>query len=116
MINRNTDKNYNSKSIKYCGEHYIMTSQGELNNNFKIELKDNNHSSIIVSLVKSNNIIASGSINLKYGEQWITLNSETKKKSSMNLALSLIDCIKLKIFCEIKNINKNGKNTTIYNS
>ena len=84
--------------------------------NKKIELKDNNHSSIIVSLVKSNNIIASGSINLKYGEQWITLNSETKKKSSMNLALSLIDCIKLKIFCEIKNINKNGKNTTIYNT
>ena len=84
--------------------------------NKKIELKDNNHSSIIVSLVKSNNIIASGSINLKYGEQWITLNSETKKKSSMNLALSLIDCIKLKIFCEIKNINKNGKNTTISNT
>ena len=44
MINRNTDKNYNSKSIEYCGEHYIMTSQGELNNNFKIELKDNNGS------------------------------------------------------------------------
>ena len=84
--------------------------------NKKIELKDNNHSSIIVSLVKSNNIIASGSINLKYGEQWVTLNSEAKKKSSMNLALSLIDCIKLKIFCEIKNINKNGKNTTIYNT
>ena len=84
--------------------------------NKKIELKDNNHSSIIVSLVKSNNIIASGSINLKYGEQWITLNSETKKKSSMNLALSLIDCIKLKIFCEIKNINKNGKNTIISNT
>ena len=33
----------------------------------------------------------------------------------MNLALSLIDCIKLKIFCEIKNINKNGINNTISN-
>ena len=83
--------------------------------NKKIELENKNQSSIIVSLVKSNNIIASGSINLKYGEQWVTLNSEAKKKSSMNLALSLIDCIKLKIFCEIKNINKNGINNTISN-
>jgi hypothetical protein len=71
----------------------------------KIEIKNNNQSSILVSLIKTNNILASGSINLKNGEQWVTMNSDNKKKQNTNLALSLIDCIKLKIFCEIKNIN-----------
>jgi len=72
----------------------------------KIEINNNNQSRLIVSLIKSNNIIASGYLNLKYGEQWIKMNSENKKKSTMNLALSLIDCIKIKIFCEMKNMNK----------
>ena len=73
----------------------------------KIEINNNNNQSrLIVSLIKSNNIIASGYLNLKYGEQWIKMNSENKKKSTMNLALSLIDCIKIKIFCEMKNMNK----------
>ena len=74
-----------------------------------------NQSSIIVSLIKSNNIIASGNINLKYGEQWVTMNSENKKRPNMNLALCLIDCIKLKIFCEMKIINKNGISANISN-
>ena len=82
----------------------------------KIEIKNNNHSSIIVSLIKTNNILASGTINLKNGEQWVTMNSDNKKKSNMNLALSLIDCIKLKIFCEIKNVNKNGINSNNNNN
>ena len=43
------------------------------------------------------------------------MNSDNKKKQNMNLALSLIDCIKLKIFCEIKNINKNGINSNSNN-
>ena len=42
------------------------------------------------------------------------MNSDNKKKQNMNLALSLIDCIKLKIFCEIKNIN-NGINSNSNN-
>ena len=71
----------------------------------KIEIKNNNQSSILISLIKTNNILASGSINLKNGEQWVTMNSDNKKKQNTNLALSLIDCIKLKIFCELKNIN-----------
>ena len=81
----------------------------------KIEIKNNNQSSILISLIKTNNILASGSINLKNGEQWVTMNSDNKKKQNMNLALSLIDCIKLKIFCEIKNINKNGINSNSNN-
>ena len=81
----------------------------------KIEIKNNNQSSILISLIKTNNILASGSINLKNGEQWVTMNSDNKKKQNTNLALSLIDCIKLKIFCEIKNINKNGINSNSNN-
>ena len=80
----------------------------------KIEIKNNNQSSILISLIKTNNILASGSFNLKNGEQWVTMNSDNKKKQNTNLALSLIDCIKLKIFCEIKNIN-NGINSNSNN-
>ena len=42
MISNNKSKIYNDKSIEYCGEHYIMTSEVELKNNFKIELKNVN--------------------------------------------------------------------------
>ena len=80
----------------------------------KIEIENNNQSSLIISLIKSNNIIATGFINIKQGEQWITMNYENKnKKLASNLALSLIDCIKLKIFCDIK--NKTQINTTFNN-
>ena len=80
----------------------------------KIEIENTNQSPIIISLIKSNNIIAAGYINIKQGEQWITLNYENKnKKMTTNLALSLIDCVKLKIFCDIK--NKNPINTTFNN-
>lgn len=79
-----------------------------------IEIPNNNQTSIIVSLIKSNNILATGVINIKNGEQWITFSYENKnKKMSSNLALSLIDCIKLKLFCEIKtknHINNNFSN------
>ena len=79
-----------------------------------IEIENNNQSSIIISLIKSNNIIATGFINIKHGEQWITLNYETKnRKISSSLALNLMDCIKLKIFCDLK--NKSQTNTTFNN-
>ena len=84
-----------------------------LNTHKIIELENNNQSSFLISLIKSNNIIATGLVNIKQGEQWITLNYENKKKASSNLALNLIDCIKLKIFCDIK--NKNQNNTTFNN-
>ena len=77
----------------------------------KIEIDNYNQYIIKVSLIKSNNIMASGNINIKYGEQWVTLNSENKRRSNINLALSLIDCIKLKIFCEMNSINKSGIST-----
>ena len=85
-----------------------------LNTHKIIEIENNSQSSIIISLIKSNNIIATGYLNIKQGEQWITLNYEYKnKKANSNLALNLIDCIKIKIFCDVK--NKNQINTTFNN-
>ena len=79
-----------------------------------IEIENNNQTSIIISLIKSNNIMATGFITIKQGEQWITMNYENKnKKMASNLALSLIDCVKLKLFCDVK--NKNQINTTFNN-
>ena len=101
--------------IIFEGLNIFFNLKDLLSSHKKIEINNINQSSIIVSLIKSNNIIASGYINLKHGEQWITMNSENKKKSNMNLALVLIDCIKLKIFCEMKNINKSGKGTNLSN-
>ena len=78
-----------------------------LNSHKIIELVNNNQTSIIISLIKSNNIIATGFLNIKQGEQWITLNYENKsKKLNSNLALNLMDCIKLKTFCDIKSKNQ----------
>ena len=42
MITNNQSKIYNSKSIAYCGEHYIMATEENLENDFKIELKNIN--------------------------------------------------------------------------
>ena len=41
---------------------------------------------------------------------------ENKKKSNMNLALSLIDCIKLKIVCDFKNKNTISTNNSNINN
>ena len=58
--------------------------------------------------------MATGFITIKQGEQWITLNYENKnKKMTSNLALSLIDCVKLKLYCDVK--NKSQINSTFNN-
>ena len=82
----------------------------------KIELTINtkNKTSIIISLIKSNNIFATCVFNIKQGEQWVTFSYENKKKKEASFAQSLIDCIKLKLNCEIsKNITKKKKNKNI---
>ena len=82
----------------------------------KIELTINtkNKTSIIISLIKSNNIFATCVFNIKQGEQWVTFSYENKKKKEASFAQSLIDCIKLKLNCEIsKNINKKKKSKNI---
>ena len=38
MMRNNNNKYYNYNSVKYCGNHYIMTSENDLEKNFKIAL------------------------------------------------------------------------------
>ena len=77
----------------------------------EINFKTINSSSIIISLIKSNNLFATSLFNIKQGEQWISFTYENKKKKDTTLAQSLIDCIKIKLNCDIiqssqiKNIN-----------
>ena len=79
--------------------------------------KSMSKNTLIISLVQSINLLAIGFLKIKSGKQWITFSYQNKKKSlSTNLALSLIDCIKINISCEIiynnidsyNNINPNN--------
>ena len=80
---------------------------------------------LMISLVQSINILATGILTIKTGKQWVTFSYENKKKSpSANLALSLMDCIKINISCLViynntenfNNININNNNTNkLYN-
>ena len=62
---------------------------------------------IKVFLLKSGNIYATGPLTIKNGEQWVTFSYEHKKRTSTNLALSLIDCIKIKFLCKMDYITNN---------
>ena len=62
---------------------------------------------IKVFLLKSGNIYATGPLAIKNGEQWVTFSYEHKKRTSTNLALSLIDCIKIKFVCKMDYITNN---------
>ena len=65
---------------------------------------------IIMSIVKSTDVLASGHMLIKHGTQWITFLYENKEKSAPgNLALNLIDCIKINISCEILNNQNNSQ-------
>ena len=82
-----------------------------------ITLKTHNKSSIIISLVKSNSLITTCVFNIKQGEQWINFSYENKKKKDSILAQNLIDCIKIKVYCEkVKHNNTiNNNNSVIAN-
>ena len=65
---------------------------------------------ITMSIIKTTDIIASGQMLIKQGTQWVTFLYENKEKpNSGNLALNLIDCIKINIFCDILNKNNPKK-------
>ena len=82
-----------------------------------ITLKTHNKSSIIISLVKSNSLITTCVFNIKQGEQWINFSYENKKKKDVTLAQNLINCIKIKLYCEIVKYNTtiNNNNNIISN-
>ena len=72
----------------------LLETKTELTINIK------NKNSLIISLIKSNNIFATCFYTIKQGEQWITFSYENKKKKETSFVQSLIDCIKIKINCE----------------
>lgn len=75
------------------------------------------------TISKSEQTIAIAPFTLIKGVQWIQFNYETKKKSTLpsSFALSLIECIKVKIKCTIQqkkphhNTTSNNKKSTIRN-
>ena len=82
--------------------------------------------SLIMTLLKSNNILATGLFTIRSGETNVILNYENKKKNlsakKVNIN-NLIECIKIKIFCEVDNKsdisyglneNKNNDSATKY--
>ena len=63
-----------------------------------------------LTIVKQGVIVAEGKFNYQNGVQWITFTYEGKKQNG-NLALSLIDCIKIKVKCVngVANSTKSSK-------
>ena len=73
------------------------------------------NNTLILSLVQSIQILASGILSVKSGKQWVTFSYQNKRKStSSNLVQSLIDCIKINISCEIIFNNMEYYNSTIF--
>ena len=67
-----------------------------------------NKKSLIMTLVKNNNIFATGFFTIRQGEQTIVFNYENNKKNMSNKTVNinnLSECIKIKIFCENENAN-----------
>ena len=95
IIFQGLDKSYNL--------YELLENKTELTINIK------NKTSINISLIKSNNIFASCFYNIKQGEQWLTFSYENKKKKEISFAKSLIDCIKIKLICDVSK-NKEMKN------
>ena len=69
--------------------------------------------SIIMTLLKSNNIIATGLFIIRPGEQNVIFNYENKKKVEITKTVNinnLQDCIRIKILCQTDNNNNNINN------
>ena len=73
---------------------------------------------LIMTLLKSNNILATGLFTIRPGEQNVIFNYEGKKKVASTKAINinnLLDCIKIKILCEFDN-NKDKQNSLSSNN
>jgi len=99
------EKNHNEISIIFQGINVFYNLRKLINNKTEIVI-NNCKNSLIMSLVKSDNLFASAIFNLKGGETWATFNYESSKSSSVKPNLNNINCIKIKIFCS-KQMNRN---------
>ena len=103
---RELEKNNNEISIIFQGINVFYNLRKLLANNTQIQI-NNCKNSLIMSLVKSDNIFASALFNINLGENWVTFNYESKKKSAIKPDLNNINAIKIKILCQIKVNNNN---------
>ena len=125
------EKINNEISIIFQGINVFYNLRKLITNKTEI-LINNCKNSVIISLVKSDNIFASALFNIKNGENWVTFNYESKKHTSIKTNMNNIDCLKIKIFCNqkkdiktnlidsnnkanlnLKNSNKDRKNSHI---
>ena len=85
----------------------------------KIPIQINRYKkSLIMTLLKSNNIFATGLLTVRPGEQNIIFNYETKKKIVSTKAVNInnLDCIKVKLLCEFDNKDKDKDNNSNLNN
>ena len=87
-----------------------------LENKTELTINIKNKNSIIISLIKTENIFATCFYTIKQGEQWITFSYENKKKKETSFAQSLIDCIKIKLNCEFFQDKNHAYNNLIFNT
>ena len=99
----------------YDFKKYLSTKAPILLNRYK--------KSLIMTLLKSNNILATGLFTVRQGEQNVIFNYENKKKIASTKAVNInniLECIKIKILCEFENKDKinisNSNNVIIDNS
>ena len=95
------EKNNNEISIIFQGINVFYNLGKLITNNTEI-LINNCKNSVILSLVKSDNIFASAVFNIRNGERWVSFNYENKKKSTIKSSINIIDHIKIKIFCRLE--------------
>ena len=75
---------------------------------------ETNLSSVIMSLIEYDNLLSTSVFTIKQGEHWVKFSYENQKKTN-NLALTLINCVKIKFYCDIiipQNIINQNNSTT----
>ena len=102
------EKNNKEISIIFQGINVFYSLRKLISNNTEIFV-NNCKNSLIMSLVRSDNIFASALFNLKHGENWVAFNYETKTKVNIKNNFNNINCIKIKIFCNTNASEKNNK-------
>ena len=100
----NTDNDNEEIFLSFNGKDLTYNLTEIINNNKELHYKLKSHSknNFKIFLIKNNSLFASGIFSAKTGDQWVTFSYENKKKANNNLALSLINCIKLKFLCKIE--------------
>ena len=117
----NSDNNNEEISLSIHGKNSAYSLMEIIENKQELHYKIKPHikNSLKIFLLKNNTLFATGTFLIKTGDQWVTFSYENKKKNNNSLALSLINCIKLKFLCKIdKNPNstyysENENNTNI---